>query len=99
MKEYIKKPEVVEAVQFTSYDPDEISKILEWANRERECIHYLTSSLFGNTEKVLMLDIADGTVTVLFEDWIIKDANGYVHSCRPDIFHLLYERVSYEYPY
>jgi len=91
MKEYIKKPEVIEAVQFTSYDPDEISKILEWAN--------CNPSSSGRMEKALMLDISGSIITVQLGDWIIKDASGYMHSCSPDTFNLLYERVSYEYPY
>lgn len=71
-----KKPVVVEAVQWTGFNRDEIR---EFCNPGFD--HDLT----------LYIDTLEGTHRARPDDWIIKGVKGEFYPCKPDIFEATHE--------
>lgn len=95
---YRKKPVVIEAVQLT------------WPNWNEVC-EFITNDFFGGgvyldeggkalpdnaTSDRLGLKIKtlEGEMLAAENDWIIKGVNGEFYPCKPDIFEKTYEPVS-----
>lgn len=79
MAKFIKKPVVIEAVQWTGKNVDEISA---FASEK--------ASVQGNT---ILIYTLEGTMKADVGDWIIKGVNGEFYPCKPDIFEKTYEPV------
>ena len=85
MKNYVKKPVVVEAYQFDgnirSIDNFPISEVGK----------FKVSS--ENGQYYLIIPTLEGDMKALPGDWIIKGVNGEYYPCKPDIFEQTYELV------
>lgn len=93
MTKYRKKPVVVEAIQWTGSNLEEIrnfvgSDLIEdyvkFFNIKRELKKSLVS---------IAIEILGETMEVDYGDYIIKDAHGDFNLCRSDIFKQIYEEV------
>lgn len=80
MKKYRKKPVVIEAVQFTGNNVDEI---LEFAK----------DSFNNPSTSEIVIPTLEGNMIASIGDYIIKGINGEFYPCKPDIFDKTYEEV------
>ena len=81
-QKFIKKPVIIEAVQWTGQNQFEIMNFC------KTC--YLTSS---GTVKDLYIDTLEGDMLANEGDYIIKGVAGEFYACKPEIFALTYENV------
>ena len=85
MKQYRKKPIVIEAVQ---YDGDNEFDIKDWAQGA------ITSPFtYGKNPPKLEIKTLEGVMTANIGDWIIKGVAGEFYPCKPDVFAATYEPV------
>ena len=84
MSKYRKKPVVVEAVQWTGENYDEIAEFMKDAEED----YFLSEE----SRRIYL----GGLMFAIAGDYIIKDENGVFHPCEPEIFHKSYEEVEYE---
>ena len=78
---YRKKPVVVEAVQWTGNNVEEISVFTDAFCDWR----------YENDVKRLFIETLEGTMKATPGDWIIRGVNGEYYPCKPDIFEKTYE--------
>ena len=78
---YVKKPVVVEAIQWTGNNTQEIDVFTESQFLEVE----------RNGVRMLAIFTLEGTMEARIDDWIIKGVNGEFYPCKPDIFDKTYE--------
>lgn len=89
MAKYRKKPVVIEAVQLT------------WANWNEVC-DFVTPEYFmegfnpnGDPNVIgLKIKTLEGVMEAQQDDYIIKGVNGEFYPCKPDIFRKTYEEVT-----
>jgi hypothetical protein len=90
MTKFRKKPVVIEAMQWTG---DNINEIWDWAGADH---------IYGPTEKnpdeLIILTLEDGRDgqakhVASLNDWIIRGVQGEFYPCKPDIFEATYEQV------
>jgi len=77
---YRKKPVVVEAMQYTGDNAQEIADFME---RQQAMIK----------DGYLLVGTLEGTMKASVMDWIIKGIKGEFCPCKPDIFEKTYEPV------
>lgn len=83
VKKYRKKPVVVEAVQFTDENKDQV---LRWVNSNGY------ADFDDNTgDPIIKIQTLEGVMTARFCDYIIKGIKGEFCPCKPDIFKQTYE--------
>ena len=78
MPKFRKKPVVIEAIQWTAENREEIAEFLGDARRK----------VPGNPLQIYTLE---GIMNVSVGDYIIKGIKGEFYPCKPDIFELTYE--------
>ena len=83
MRRYIKKPVVIEAVQ---WDGENTSEILAFCP---DCFSYKKDEA-----PVLVVNTLEGAMTASIGDFIIKGLKGEFYPCKPDIFNLSYDLVT-----
>ena len=79
IKKYRKKPVVVEVVQWTG---DNIDEVLEFGQGK---IKYINGKP--------TIETLEGTLTASKNDYIIKGIKGEYYPCKPDVFANTYEEV------
>lgn len=81
---FLKKPVVIEAVQWTGENADEVQKFLQQ-----------TEHAFAGFVKGRYVDIGtpEGLMVASPGDFIIKGVKGEFYPCKPDIFEATYEPV------
>ena len=82
MKQYKKKPVVIEAIQWTG---DNAEEIIAYGNNS------ITRSVFD--EESLWIGTLEGVMVASKGDFIIKGVRGEFYPCKPDIFWQTYEEV------
>lgn len=84
MKQYKKKPVIVEAVQWTG-------------NNETEILQFAKDKYYrnfnGQFKNCLFIETLEGDMRANIGDYIIKGVNGEFYPCAEDIFHKTYEEV------
>lgn len=99
---YRKKPVVVEAVQWTGKNEDEIKEFCGVAALFQyipmEGAAYVVTELKPQGEYVVSLSIRtlEGTMVASDGDFIIRGVEGEFYPCKPDIFRKTYEEVKDE---
>ena len=88
MKKYRKKPVVVEVIQYTGENDDEIIEFVGEGN-----IGYQNNLIYGNPVSVLHIKTLEGYMMVSCDDYVIKGIQGEFYPCKPDIFKQTYEEV------
>lgn len=81
IKQYVKKPVVVEAVQWTGSNFDEIKEF---------CGNDVVENT-GTKYSYLQIHTLEGGMTASKGDYIIKGVSGEFYPCKPDIFEKTYE--------
>ena len=79
MAKYIKKPVVIEAIQFNGENIGEINAF--------------TGHSLRLNDECLEIETLEGTMKASKDDWIIKGIKGEFYPCKPDIFEKTYEVV------
>lgn len=82
IKQYRKKPVVIEALQWVG-NVEEMSRF---------CGHG-AFTLEANNTSTMRIPTLEGTLTVSEGDYIIKGVKGEFYPCKEDIFHMTYEGV------
>lgn len=82
MPKFRKKPVVIEAIQFTGHNDDEILAFARSAAHDPEV-----------NRPTIAITTLEGTMTAEVGDWIIKGVQGEFYPCKPDIFEATYESV------
>jgi hypothetical protein len=82
MAKFRKKPVVIEAVQYTGENADEIDNFVGF-----DLVRLLMSPV------ILEIPTLEGTHRASKGDWIIKGVKGEFYPCKPDIFVATYEPV------
>lgn len=85
MPKFRKKPVVIEAVQFTGKNYDEI---FVWAHKG---VHPAANSVVRENPVGLDVVTLEGTMFAAPDDWIIRGVKGEFYPCKPDIFEMTYE--------
>lgn len=75
-----KKPVVIEAIQYTGANVDEVLQFAEDASWEYD---------FGFNK--IVIETLEGEMIASVGDWVIKGVNGEFYPCKPDIFSKTYE--------
>ena len=93
MPKYRKKPVVVEAIQWTGSNLEEIrnfvgSDLIEEYVEFFDIKRTLNKMLVG-----IAIDTLEGTMRVDYGDYIIEGVKGEFYPCKPDIFLKTYEEV------
>ena len=88
IKQYVKKPVVIEAWQFTKKNfkvgaPD----FIQYSDIVTLWSQY-GGNVIGGEIKTL-----EGVMQISENDWIIKGINGEFYPCKPDIFEKTYEEI------
>ncbi len=84
MKQYRKKPIVIEAVQIT-----ESTFSGPHPNPE-----HIKGLIYDPIKKQVEIETLEGTMIGNLGDWIIKGINEEFYPCKPDIFEKTYEEVN-----
>lgn len=77
-KEYIKKPVVIEAIQYTK-------------ENYVECINFCGERFYGSLDDDIIIETLEGQHKASLGDYIIKDVKGEIYPCKPDIFEMTYD--------
>jgi hypothetical protein len=86
---YIKKPVEIEAVQFTRNNWDEIKLFTN------NTAHTLLIEKRLNGKCTCIIPTLEGQHIATESDYIIKGIKGEFYPCKPDIFEMTYEPVTY----
>lgn len=89
MKQYRKKPVVIEAIQFTAETVFEVDKI----EGVTVYLHGIGSSERFGLPAFASITTLEGTMTASLGDYIIRGVKGELYPCKPDIFSATYEAV------
>lgn len=84
---YRKKPVVIEAIQWTGENVDEVNTFVE-----NECF-FSTESGESYMDVALTIFTLEGFMKASVGDYIIKGVQGEFYPCKPDIFEATYEAV------
>jgi len=84
MPKYIKRPVVIDALQWTGKNKEEILKF---------CTDCYLSYSNANLEPELKIQTLEGTMTATVGDYIIMVIKGEFYPCREDIFLETYNKV------
>lgn len=87
IKQYRKRPVVIQAIQFQ--DTVECLTKLSWFMAAQD----LEVSYENPDKPIIKISTLEGVMTANVGDWIIKGVNGEFYPCKPDIFEKTYEEV------
>lgn len=94
MAKYRKKPIVVEAIQWTGSNLEEIRNFVGNDLIENYIKHFdIERTLIKQTLAGIAINTLEGTIIVNYGDYIIKGMNNEFYPCKPDIFKQTYEEV------
>jgi hypothetical protein len=84
MKQFRKKPVVIDAIQLTE---DNFRSLIDIAFTDSDI------KSIGNDEVgfYVLIETLEGNMKARWNDWIIKGINGELYPCKPDIFEKTYE--------
>lgn len=84
IKQYRKKPVVIEAIQWTGNNHIEVVEFMLYAN----------ANIYINSPKgYVEIETLEGKMCTEVNDYIIKGVKGEFYPCKPDIFEQTYEEV------
>ena len=93
---YRKKPVVIEAVQFTGGNTDEVAGFL-YAGVDAGPVPDYPGRPFavgGPSGEYLVIETLEGDMRADVGDWIIRGVKGEFYPCKPHIFEATYEAVT-----
>ena len=84
MTKYMKRPVVIEAIQWLGNNVWEVAEFLESGARKFHAD-------IDVDKKTIAIETLEGTMTASQYDYIIKGIKGEFYPCKPDIFNETYE--------
>lgn len=84
MKEYRKKPVVIQAMQFST-EADQLIAIQDWMQQD------LRIDFAVKDHPQMKIETLEGVMSANEGDYIIRGVNGEFYPCKPDIFEKTYE--------
>ena len=91
IKKYVKKPVVIEAIQWNENNLEEVMQFVGSEFKYDENTEYATNKfVYFKTTKRLLIHTLEGTMEVSKGDYIIKGIKGEFYPCKPDIFEASY---------
>lgn len=91
-----KKPVVIEAVQWTGLNLEEIKEFVDDDSLYYSIVDTAWEVGKGAPYVIMKIHTLEGDHDVFIGDWIIKGVQGEFYPCKPDIFKITYECVDYE---
>lgn len=91
MAKFRKKPVVVDAIQWTGKN---IEDIRLFSGGEVDYYHWEQLNESGINKEMLEVNTLEGKMEARKGDWIIKGVNGEFYPCKPDIFEKTYEPIN-----
>lgn len=88
VKKFRKRPVVIEAVQFTYENMDEVH---EWAWKQSAGV---AKNVDTDGSPLLLIHTLEGVMQCEIGDYVIKGVNGEIYPCKPDIFKKTYDSVT-----
>jgi hypothetical protein len=89
---YRKKPVVIDAIQWTGFNPDEIKEFVG-----KKCdIEYYDAAYEAGVMGILAtitIHTLEGNMRADKGDYIIKGVKGEFYPCKPDVFEQTYEKA------
>ena len=76
MAKFVKRPVVIDAVQYTG---DNLPDVMQFS--EGKCSY---------DNGILSVNTLEGKITASVKDWIIKGVQGEFYACKPDILSLIH---------
>ena len=97
VKQYRKKPIVIEAVLFNGENSGDIFRWAYMSKSNRKFSHVPKFSYVPKDSKgyepFMKIETLEGTMIAKYGDYIIKGVQGEFYPCKPDIFNATYEAV------
>lgn len=98
---YRKKPVIIEAIQWTGENIDELKQFTHsnaeiryyYSKGNQVALSYEIPTDVDNYSVQLTIRTLEGNMEALINDYIIKGVNGEFYPCKPDIFEKTYEEV------
>lgn len=87
---YVKKPVVIEAIQ---WDGNNFADIKNFANNNVRYYSYCDKNEFYEDKSTLEIKTSEGDMIASKGDYIIRGVKGEFYPCKPDIFEMTYEPV------
>lgn len=84
MQKFVKKPVVVEAIQ---YNGENIEAIEAFVGKK------LSTVMASDVDVKLIIPTLEGDMKASKDDWIIKGVNGEFYPCKPDVFKQSYNMI------
>ena len=93
MAKYRKKPVVIEAIQYTNLNREEIEEFV--GKKLKQELESETAYVAGKgaPQFSLTIETLEGNHKAMPNDWIIKGVQCEFYPCKPDIFEQTYEKV------
>ena len=85
VKKFVKKPIIVEAIQWTGKNEDEVMKFVSQ--------HCFITDNYPN-QKTLIINTLEGDHVASVDDWIVKGVKGEFYPVKPDVMEQTYDVVS-----
>ena len=85
MRQYRKKPVVIEAAQFRG--PDNVYELVRWINENG----VQADAARAGGAFFIYIPTLEGQMRADVGDWIIKGVKGEFYPCKPDVFDATYE--------
>lgn len=86
VKQYIKKPIIIEAIKFKDDFTETIMEINEFMNLGELRVNYNIPN-----KPAIIIPTLEGNMRAEIGDYIIKGINGEFYLCKPDIFNKTYD--------
>lgn len=84
MQKFVKKPVVIEAIQ---YNGENIEAIEAFVGKK------LSTVMASDVDVKLIIPTLEGDMKASKDDWIIKGVNGEFYPCKPDVFKQSYNMI------
>ena len=82
VKKYVKKPIVIEAIQYTGENTEDVVNFIT----DRHCTIL--------NDKRILINTLEGNIEASPNDYIIKGVKGEFYPCKPDIFKSTYDLIT-----
>ena len=87
---YVKKPVVIEAIQ---WDGSNFNIIKDFANVNVRYRSYYEHNKYYESKDTLVIKTLEGEMLASKGDYIIRGIKGEFYPCKPDIFEMTYEKI------
>jgi hypothetical protein len=91
VKQYRKKPVIIEAMQLITGNKGSIEKVINWTGAYQWYV-----DMKNPDETFICISTLEGTMKIKNNDWVICGVNGEFYPCHNDIFIKTYDEVVHD---